>query len=477
MRMRSGLRASSPHFRKAGAKPGKVHRVASSLVLAAMGLVLTAVTAKAVLHELDLRSSSIESARWTEVAGTIVSSTVQVQRGKSTTYWPEITYRYQVDGRSFSGHRPLFSSHTSESTAYDLVDRYRPGNSAIVWIRPGDPSTSVLVRQSWNDWFSVGLLLLLGTAFGVLTATSTVASVSAIRTALRSHAPPPEPPLEDVEARAGVIVPSVLGTLAEATDTRVVFTRRRGALGWRVGLAAAGAIAGPAIAPLAPMAWWVAALAIVVPAASLFAVYAALPELALAVSTLAPMRFRLRVERGDVDPYRGEPVYSGAIDGREFGPESHRALLDVRVGRLVAYVLVAGAKASIVAYAVGQRAAAAALQPIDTGADRGRPASMADLGTALATVLHVSKTAVRPGVRLAPLSWWPLGLWFGARAAIYGAVAALTPLDATLGLFFAVGCGLTMLALEVGLVLAALFFWFVPPLEALGREVRGHAQG
>jgi hypothetical protein len=443
-----------------------------------MGLILTAVTSKAVLHEMDLRSSSIESARWTEVAGTIVSSTVQVQRGKSTTYWPEITYRYEVDGRPFSGHRPLFSSHTSESTAYDLVDRYRPGNSAIVWIRPGDPSTSVLVRQSWNDWFSVGLLLLLGTAFGVLTATSTVASVFAIRTALRSDDPrPPETPLEDVEARGGAVVPRVLGTLAEATDTRVVFTRRRGGLAWRLGLASAGAIAGPAIAPLAPMAWWVAALAIVFPAASLFAVYAALPELALAVSTLAPMRFRLRVDRGDVDPYRGEPVYSGAIDGRAFGPESHRALLDVRVGRLVAYVLVAGAKASIVAYTVGQRAAAAALQPVDAGAYGRRPASMADLGTALATVLHVSKTAVRPRVRLARLSWWPLPLWMGARAAIYGAVAALAPLDATLGLFFAVGCGLTMLAVEAGLVRAALLLWFVPPLEALGREVRGHAQG
>jgi hypothetical protein len=420
--------------------------------------------------ELELRNLSLESAAWAEAAGTIYGSQVLVHRGsKRTSYEPAITYGYNVDGERFTGTRILFASETSESMARDLVDRFRPGDTAIVWFRPADPKVSVLLRQSWEGWPGLAAWLFFVLAFGGMTVASASGSVLAIRAALQGEAETSYDAGHGREERPGP--DRILGTFAEASDRRLDFVRSSPGPGWRVILAAIGAVGGPAIAPLAPMAGWMTALVVLFSAVSLVLAYAALPELALASSSLAPLRHRLRVERDDPDPYRGEPVCSGRIDGRAFAPDPRRALLDVRIDRLVAHVLVIGAQASIVAYAFGP-AASAALRRTDKEAGAGRPGSMADLAAAVARVLHVEKRSARPSAELPRLRWWPLSLWLGARGVVYVAVASYAPLDPLLGLFVATLSGLAALAIEAAVVRLAIAAYFLPAIETLGREVR-----
>jgi hypothetical protein len=380
-----------------------------------------------------------------------------------------ITYRYNVEGQRYWGNRVLFASEIGESRAFELVARYRPGTTTIVWTRPGDPSVSVLLRQSWEGSLALAAWLFFVVAFGAMTLVSARGSVFAISAALRKRGEARERTAPGAARDLTASPTQILGTFVEVSDRRVIFVRRGGGPGWRVVLAAIGAVAGPTIAPLAPMGWWVMVLLVVFPAVSLELAYAALPEIALALSSLAPLRHRLRVERDDPDPYRGEPVCSAWIDGRAFAADTRRAILDVRVDRLVARVLVIGAGASIVAYAFG-RDASAALPRADKGTSH--PGSTVDLAAALARVLHVEERSAKSNAALAPLRWWPLAIWFVARAGVYVAVASYAPLDPLLGLFFAIGSGLAMLAVEAAVVRLALARYFVPAIEALGRELR-----
>jgi hypothetical protein len=430
-----------------------------------VGVLLTGLSVHGAATEIDLRSLSLESAGWTEASGTIYTSEVRVHPGKRTSYEPVITYRYDVEGERYWGNRVVFATEVSESRAFELVARYRPGTSTIVWTRPADPSVSVLLRQSWDASFTLAAWLFFVLAFGGMTLVSARGSVSATSAALRRREAPSRTAPAPVPAK-GAAPTRILGTFVEASDRRVVFVRRDGGPGWRVVLAAIGAVAGPAIAPLAPMAWWVMVLLVVFPAVSLELAYGALPEIALALSSLAPLRHRLRVERDDPDPYRGEPVCSAWIDGRALAPDTRRAILDVRIEGLVARVLVIGAAASLVAYAFG-RAASAALPRADK-----RPGSTVDLAAALARVLHVEERSATSNATLPSPRWWPLAIWLVARAAAYVAVASYAPLDPLLGLSFAIGSGLALLAIEAAVVRLALARYFMPAIEALGRELR-----
>jgi hypothetical protein len=449
--------------------------IGAAVFLTLVGVLLTALSIKGATTELDLRSLSLESERWTEVAGSIERSDVHVFRNsRRTSYEPDIIYDYNVDGRSFTGRRVLFANDVSESRAHELVAAYRPGDSAIVWIRPGDPSVSVLQRESWDAWPALAAWLFFVVAFGGMTLV-TASSVFTTRPRLwDGKASNPTAPGAARELGEHAVPTRILGTFAEASDRRVIFVRRSRGPEWRLALAAIGAVVGPALAPLAPMACWLMALLVLFPALSLALAYGALPELALSLSTLAPLRHRLRVERDAPDPYRGEPVCTGRVDGRTFEPDTRRALFDVRIDWLVAHVLVIGARASIVAYAFG-RGASAALQRSGEEPSAGSPGSMADLAAALERALHVEKRSARPDTRLPPLAWWPLGVWLWFRAVLYVAVAIYTPLDPLLGLVVGVASGFAALAIEVNAVRGALAVAFVPAIDALGRELRAKA--
>jgi hypothetical protein len=61
-------------------------------------------------------------------------------------YVPEITYRYEVDGRVHSGNR-VFLSDTGFSKrreAQEVIDRYPPGSAVSVLYNPAHPKRACL---------------------------------------------------------------------------------------------------------------------------------------------------------------------------------------------------------------------------------------------------------------------------------------------------------------------------------------------
>lgn len=108
-------------------------------------------------------------ARWPRAPGTVVSSRIASSTGTTrdkqgysqeyTSYTPEVTYRYVIDGTEYEGSAVARGelSTTTRSAVEACVDRYAPGNAIEVLYDPTDPTTAYLeVRRS------IGALILLG---------------------------------------------------------------------------------------------------------------------------------------------------------------------------------------------------------------------------------------------------------------------------------------------------------------------------
>ncbi len=91
-----------------------------------------------------------ESGSWPSVPGIIRSSTVASQRGSKggTTYKPEVTYSYTVDGTEYRGDLIAYglkgSSSSSRSFAQYYDAKYPEGATVPVAYDPAHPQTSVL---------------------------------------------------------------------------------------------------------------------------------------------------------------------------------------------------------------------------------------------------------------------------------------------------------------------------------------------
>lgn len=90
-----------------------------------------------------------ESATWPAAQGVIRSSTVTSQRGSKggTTYKPEVTYTYTVDGAEYTGNLIAYGlkgSSASRGFAQYYDNKYPEGAAVPVAYDPAHPQTSVL---------------------------------------------------------------------------------------------------------------------------------------------------------------------------------------------------------------------------------------------------------------------------------------------------------------------------------------------
>lgn len=128
-----------------------------------------------------------EARSWPQADGEVVSTTVRIQilmaggskatrtsRERARTYYPAITYRWAVDGQTFTGSRySLGASHPDFSERQDAVRAaaaFRSGQPVTVYYDPADPSSAVLERSLQGGAFvplPLGLLMLAGGVFGL----------------------------------------------------------------------------------------------------------------------------------------------------------------------------------------------------------------------------------------------------------------------------------------------------------------------
>jgi hypothetical protein len=103
-------------------------------------------------------------ATYQPVAATVLASRVEVHRGsKSTTYRPDVEYRYQVAGQMYSSRAVLPARASASSRwAHEVVRRYPPGAGTTAYHDPGNPAAAFLYR---HYSFAPYLLVFMGMIF------------------------------------------------------------------------------------------------------------------------------------------------------------------------------------------------------------------------------------------------------------------------------------------------------------------------
>ena len=89
------------------------------------------------------------SQAWPAVPGTVLESAVR-RYGRSVEtrwrYYPAVRYRYEVEGRAYTGRRLYFDemAWASRSSAARLAHKYPPGATVTVRYDPDDPARALL---------------------------------------------------------------------------------------------------------------------------------------------------------------------------------------------------------------------------------------------------------------------------------------------------------------------------------------------
>jgi len=123
-----------------------------------IGLVFTGIGLYAVILGLREMVRAAESSEWPEVVGQVEATGVLSELSKgTTTYAPEVRYRYRVGDAEYVGNRIAFGGTFSSSFwwwAKSVVERYRREKTVKVRVCPTDPDLSVLEPGiRWLTWF------------------------------------------------------------------------------------------------------------------------------------------------------------------------------------------------------------------------------------------------------------------------------------------------------------------------------------
>jgi hypothetical protein len=98
---------------------------------------------------------------WPATPCEILSSSVGAHRGDKggATYSIDITYRYQVRGRSLQSdtYSVMTGSSSGRSSKAAVVARYPVGSEAVCYVNPEDP-TDALLSRDLTPWLLIGLL-------------------------------------------------------------------------------------------------------------------------------------------------------------------------------------------------------------------------------------------------------------------------------------------------------------------------------
>ena len=103
-----------------------------------------------------------EAGAWRETQGTVVSATVESrtsmrsqsagQRQRQREFYPSFTYRWTVDGTTYTGSRYQLGANAESyyfadrEKAREEVEKHPAGTAIPVFYDPDDPSQAVLVR-------------------------------------------------------------------------------------------------------------------------------------------------------------------------------------------------------------------------------------------------------------------------------------------------------------------------------------------
>lgn len=133
----------------------------------------------------------LKARSWPAVPCTVESSRVAEHPGDdSTTYSVEVSYRYEIEGKSYRGNRYQFLG--GSSSGYEgkqkVVDRYPAGSEAVCYVNPDDPWDAVMERAFTPGYFFALIPLLF---FSVGVGGMVFALRAGTRTEARSWQPTP----------------------------------------------------------------------------------------------------------------------------------------------------------------------------------------------------------------------------------------------------------------------------------------------
>ncbi len=160
-------------------------RVIVGSIALAIGVVLIAVAAFSYLGKLADVSMADESSDWPSVAGIVAASFVKDSgptpqgrgraggfAGPGREFWPQISYRYNVENRDYESDRIAFGNIRTSAyePAKDIADRYPADQAAEIFYDPSDPAQAVLIQggdPSVDATWPIGLAIA-GLVFGVI---------------------------------------------------------------------------------------------------------------------------------------------------------------------------------------------------------------------------------------------------------------------------------------------------------------------
>ncbi|BCJ91713.1 hypothetical protein IZ6_24480 [Terrihabitans soli] len=139
-----------------------------SLKLAIAGLAIVAGLAFIAVN-FRRRSLARRAASWPAVAGTITQSRTARRWGLGNGIWiaglwyvPDIVYRYEVDGRTYTGRKITLADtgYPKLRAAREIIDRYPEGTAVSVFYDPAKPKRAFLEPQR-EERRTLGIAVLL----------------------------------------------------------------------------------------------------------------------------------------------------------------------------------------------------------------------------------------------------------------------------------------------------------------------------
>lgn len=145
---------------------GPLLGVFTGLAVLAFGGLLVYALLTYVRHDLRQWRDAMGSRDWPVTIGTVEKIDVEVDGSvRRRMYYPRVSFRYQVDGKTHTSTRWRFASTWSEgsldrASAEKSLAPYQVGMMTGVYHHPNDPSRATL-RREWPALWPWPLILLL----------------------------------------------------------------------------------------------------------------------------------------------------------------------------------------------------------------------------------------------------------------------------------------------------------------------------
>lgn len=106
---------------------------------------------------------------WPTVSGKILTASVDIKQGKGISYYPHVTYQYEVNGQTYQSDLLNAGASLTQSTSKQGVEqyineRYQPGTTVQVYYSPQDPQIAVLEHHMGGGnffLFQAGCMLII----------------------------------------------------------------------------------------------------------------------------------------------------------------------------------------------------------------------------------------------------------------------------------------------------------------------------